>query len=339
MTINRTLFLREIRDLLIFLGVSVMMGFLACSSCTARSYAILISFNFLIWTSLWKGNAWIASYLSDKISWIRFPVKRFLLGILTMLSYTILAVISLISLYKIVFNANFGAGQNNLIYVSIAVTIIISLFLHGRDFLLHWKEATLEKEKYEKESIQARYESLKSQVDPHFLFNSLNALTNLVYDDQDKAVKFIKQLSEVYRYVLDSRDKEIVFLEEELKFLEAYTFLQQIRFGTNLQIDNQLKNTNVEVAPLALQLLVENAIKHNVISSNSPLLIKLYQQDDFFVVENKIKKKEKFKTDSNGMGLQNIIRRYDFLSDKEVEVENDGIIYRVKLPVLHRSRV
>jgi LytS/YehU family sensor histidine kinase len=185
----------------------------------------------------------------------------------------------------------------------------------------------------EKESIRAKYESLKSQVSPHFLFNSLNALTNLVYEDQDKAAKFIKQLSEVYRYVLDSRDKEVVPLEEEKKFLNSYLFLQQIRFGDKLMLEINLSDTRSLIAPLVLQMLVENAIKHNVISAEQPLTIRIYSVEGYIVVENDLQKKSVVQGESQGIGLENISRRYEFLTDRKVEVI-EGDTFRVKLPVI-----
>jgi LytS/YehU family sensor histidine kinase len=215
----------------------------------------------------------------------------------------------------------------------VIITIIISLILHSREFLLRGRQATLDKEIHQKESIRARYETLKSQVSPHFLFNSLNALTNLVYEDQDKAVKFIKQLSEVYRYVLDTRDKEVVTLEEERKFLRSYLFLQQIRFGDKLKLKVELDGIQTLVAPLVLQMLVENAIKHNVVSEADPLHIRIFSQDGYIVVENDLQRKSALVNDSPRLGLDNIAKRYEFLSDKKVEVIQNGK-FIVKLPII-----
>ncbi len=201
------------------------------------------------------------------------------------------------------------------------------------NFYCRGRQATLDAEVLQKENIIAKYESLKSQVSPHFLFNSFNALTNLVYEDQDKAAKFIKQLSEVYRYVLDTRDKEAVPLDEEVKFLTAYLFLQQIRFGNKLKLDIQLDGTRSLVAPLVLQMLVENAIKHNIISEENPLKIYLRVEDGFIVVENNLQKKSVMLEESAGVGLDNIVRRYAFLSDKAVEITT-GERFTVKLPVI-----
>ena len=204
----------------------------------------------------------------------------------------------------------------------------------GRMFFANWRQAAVDAERLKKESVEAQYNNLKNQVNPHFLFNSLNALTNLVYQDQDKAVKFIKQLSDVYRYVLNSRDKEVVSLDEELKFLEAYAFLQQIRFGGKLKIDIDLKDVKSVVAPMALQMLVENAIKHNEISEEHPLHIKIYRQEKTLIVENTLQRKSVLADESSGLGLENIKKRYEFLSTSEVEVSEGEGKFIVSVPII-----
>lgn len=275
--------------------------------------------------------------LSKRISWIEYPVKRFVSGILLTITYTLTAMYVIMVLFEWLLNFHFGGGFAATIYVSIVVTILISLFLHGRQFLIYWRQTTVEKEKFQKESITARYEALKSQVNPHFLFNSLNALTNLVYEDQDKAVKFIKQLSDVYRYVLDSRDKEVVSIDEELQFLNSYLFLQQIRFGDKLKIDLNISSHNVFVTPLALQILVENAIKHNVISEDDPLTIKIFEENNFICVENNLQKKKIIVEPSAGVGLENIRQRYVLLTTTPVAVTENSGSFKVMLPFLTKS--
>jgi LytS/YehU family sensor histidine kinase len=154
-----------------------------------------------------------------------------------------------------------------------------------------------------------------------------------VYEDQDKAVKFIKQLSEVYRYVLDSREKEVVAIQEEAKFLSSYLFLQQIRFGDKLNLDVRLADARGFAAPLVLQMLVENAIKHNVISEDDPLAITIHVVDDVIVVTNNIQPKSVTMEESTGVGLDNIVKRYTFLTDRPVVIEHDDK-FTVKLPLL-----
>lgn len=202
--------------------------------------------------------------------------------------------------------------------------------------MLSWRQAAIESEKLKTERVSSQYESLKNQVNPHFLFNSLNALTALVYEDQDQAAKFIKKLADVYRYVLDNQQKEVVPLSEEIRFVEAYVFLQKIRFEENLQVTIQVPaDTQAMVLPLSLQMLVENAIKHNIISDDEPLHIQVYlEEEEFIVVKNNLQLKTSHEY-SSGLGLKNIQSRYEYLSKKEISVLNSADEFIVKLPLLN----
>ena len=245
--------------------------FFVCTSCfeSLNMYVKVSSFLSIIWVAMWFGNEYISITLDYKIPWTTRPIKRMVVGVLAVMTYTVLASYGIIRIFEVVFDLNVGGFRQ--LYGTVIITIAITLFMTSRSFLFKWRQSAIDGEKLQKESIAARYESLKNQVNPHFLFNSLNVLTNLVYEDQDKAVKFIKKLSEVYRYVLDTRDKEVVTLEEELQFLESYIYLQKIRFGQKIRIDISLNKGHGNVAPLALQMLIENAIKHNVVSEEDPL--------------------------------------------------------------------
>jgi sensor histidine kinase YesM len=329
----------ELRDIAILalLGIAMTAAGLSCNSCefNSREFWVLGSFTSLVWVVLWKGNDYLGSYISTRISWLKFPVKRFFVGLIGTAVFTLGSIYVLSVVYKALFQVNISYG----VLYSVIITIIISLFMHGRAFLLNWKQSRIDSERLQRENIAAKYEGLKNQVNPHFLFNSLNALSNLVYEDQDKAVKFIKQLSEVYRYVLDTRDHEIVSLKQELKFLESYIFLQQIRFESRLRIDLDVKEQDVFMTPLALQMLIENAIKHNIVSADDPLTIKVYQEDDYLVVENNLQRKTILAEPSAGVGLENIVKRYELLTDRKVMITDGPEKFIVKLPMLTNSRI
>jgi sensor histidine kinase YesM len=325
---------KQFRDGALFAIISLVQTYFGCSACIGtRVFLIVSGFTFLMWMFLWKGNSFVTHLVSARISWIEFPIKRLLVGIMVTTAYTLFAIFALIAFFENVFDFHFGDQLNMTVYSSVGLTIFISLILHSRSFLLSWKETKIESERYQKESIAARYESLKNQVNPHFLFNSLNALTNLVYEDQDKAVKFIKQLSEVYRYVLDTRERELVSLSEEVAFLTSYIYLQQIRFGEKLQVHLKIDAEGM-VAPLALQMLIENAIKHNIVSEDDPLTIRIYTDEGYLVVENNLQKKLISAEPSVGIGLENICNRYKFLSNKQVEVTEASNIFKVRLPLI-----
>jgi hypothetical protein len=333
MKLTRKIILSELRDMAILLLIGFVMTYtgLSCRACDIHTqrFWITASFTGFSWILLFKGNSYLADAVSFKMSWLEYPVRRVVTGVLVTVAYTTLVMYLLNALYLRTFDVKFG---NSAVY-TIIFTLVISLFMHGRAFLLGWRQSAIDAERLQKENIAARYENLKSQVNPHFLFNTLNVLSNLVYEDQDKAVRFIKHLSEVYRYVLDTHNLEVVTLEEEEKFLNAFLYLQQMRFGNKLIIDNRLQGVQSMVPPLVLQMLVENAIKHNIVSEENPLTIRLQTHDGYLVVENNFQKKMVLPEESTGLGLENIRHRYAFLSKLPVEIiQNDHFI--VKLPII-----
>lgn len=328
---------RDLKSSLVLVASLLAGGFLmplfTCNSCLSnwKLYFVIASFCSVTWMAMWFGNEFIVDWLDARISWTQEPLKRFASGLVAAVVYPMISVFIIMKLFGL---TGYYLGDTTwTINFSVIATSLITLFLTARSFLLNWRQAAIDSEKLQKEGMAAKYESLKNQVNPHFLFNSLNALTNLVYEDQDKAAKFIKQLSQVYRYVLDTRDKEVVSLEEENNFLKAYLFLQQIRFGDKLKLDVSIDNVKTKLPPLVLQMLIENAIKHNVIAEDNPLTIHVYSDGEYLVVENNLQRKQVMAEESPGIGLDNICKRYEFLTDKEVQIQQtDKFI--VKLPLI-----
>ena len=294
-----------------------------CEGCLEdfRVWIINILVSGLFWLLLWKGSQYIVIYLDTIYPWVENPVKRFIASLGSVIIYTVVVVYSLDSFIDIALMGK-SASQafQHIEYTSLTYAILMTLgintFMHGRGFLLSWRQASIDIEKLKTEQVFTQFQSLKNQVNPHFLFNSLNALSSLVYEDQDKAVEFIRKLSQVYRYVLDSKDDEVVPIPDEVSFLENFVFLQKIRFGDNLIFNLSMSQEGGYLPPLALQLLVENAIKHNVISEDHHLQIKVHIGDGFCTVTNNVK--EKLTKDSTGIGLTNLKERYKYLSNKEV---------------------
>ena len=290
---------------------------------------------------MWKGGELMVDWLDTIVPWLNGIVKRFIISLLCTVLYVFIAVWAIdISLDTLLFDKSFSEsieGTGAPVLMVLLVTILINIFMHGRGFLLSWRQTSIDMQKLKTEQVFTQFQSLKNQVNPHFLFNSLNALSSLVYEDQDKAVSFIRKLSQVYRYVLDKKDEELVKVEDELDFMENFIFLQQIRFGENLKVTIEKSNrSDGYLPPLALQLLVENAIKHNVISEKDPLLISIKIEDSYCIISNSIK--EKLHKDSTGIGLANLKARYEYLSKEKMEIENDGNEFIVKLPVLQLDK-
>lgn len=191
----------------------------------------------------------------------------------------------------------------------------------------------------QEENIISQFESLKAQVNPHFLFNSLNVLSSLIFIDPKKAAKFVRQLSKVYRYVLEHKDLDTIRLREEQPFIDSYIFLLKTRFDQNLTVEKKLPEDVMDkhVAPMVIQLLIENAIKHNIVSKLKPLTILLQASDGYLEVRNNLQLKSSTEV-SSGIGLNNIRKRYEYLTNKKVEImETDGF-FIVRIPLIEKDK-
>lgn len=329
----------------IFLGAGLVIGTLNFLSGFPFNQVMMIAgFNATMWVIMWKGNELIAIRLDQHISWLKTPGKRFLIGLGAALLYVLLAatliniVLVLVLGGKLILrDISDDIFESTLI--ASGITILIMLILYSISFFKSWRQAAINIEKLKRESITSKYEVLKNQVNPHFLFNTLNALTTLIYDDKEKAVSFINKFSDVYRYVLDSKDKEVITLEEELKFVKSFIFLLQTRYEKNLIINIQENSCSGYIPPMALQLLVENAIKHNIIADDTPLYLDIFVNDQNIIVENNLTTKMPNDDQPEGMGLENIKSRYEILTDKTLKVEKDEKKFRVILPILQMEKI
>ena len=213
--------------------------------------------------------------------------------------------------------------------------ILVMSIYEGTYLFAELKKSKLEQEVLVKENISSQLEGLKNQVNPHFLFNSLNTLASIIPEDQERGVRFVTKLSKVYRYILDIKDQKLISVREELDYLHSYTYLLKERFGKNILIDIDVDPSDFEklIMPLSLQITFENAIKHNVITSSRPLHIQVYMENENLVVKNNLQKKSTVGS-STKMGLQNIKNRYSFFTDKEVGVISTMKHFIVTLPLL-----
>ncbi len=334
---------KHLKESLLIFVVGICFNLLFCPQCVfhlAYSWQDFLFTGFL-WVLLWKGNEWMAEFPNRFISWKEQPMLRMVVGLLGHIVYSFLASVVLFQVFEFLINGQFKSlnlqqlvGFN---FTVVVISVVISLFMTARSFLLSWRDLAVEHEKLKAESMASRFASLKAQVNPHFLFNSLNVLSGLVYQDADLSAQFIKKLSEVYRYVLDRQEEELVPLAEELEFVESVVFLQKIRFGENLKVCMDVPQVNEYVVPpVALQMLLENAIKHNVITAEKPLHIQLKIEGDNLIVSNTLQPKTVMK-DSLGIGLENIRRRYGFLTDRPVEVSQTETAFIVKLPLISQQ--
>ncbi|WP_158728796.1 MULTISPECIES: 2TM domain-containing protein [unclassified Flavobacterium] len=222
--------------------------------------------------------------------------------------------------------------------VSSIITFFVTLTIHAIYFYKAYNENKVKEQKIIAGTANAKFESLKNQIDPHFLFNSLNVLSSLIEENPENAQRFTTSLSKIYRYVLEQKDKELVSVAEELAFAKTYMNLLKMRFENSItfQLPTDFDNLEARVVPLSLQLLLENTIKHNVVSENKPLQITIYIQDNYLVVQNNLQKKEVLQ-DRQGVGLQNIVSRYALLSKRKVLVEQTETEFKVLIPILTKQ--
>lgn len=190
-------------------------------------------------------------------------------------------------------------------------------------------------ESLEKEKAMIQYESLKQHLNPHFLFNSLTSLRSLIKTDSKTAAWFLDSLSRVYRYVLKSADQELVPLQDEAAFVQTFAEMQQVRFGKGLQVYISINDESSKkyIAPVVLQNLVENAIKHNTTSPDSPLVIEIFTENDSLVVRNNLQRYRVVET-SNKQGLASLKNLYSFYSEKPIEISEDDQYFSVRIPLL-----
>jgi two-component system, LytTR family, sensor kinase len=223
------------------------------------------------------------------------------------------------------------------IYATIfSLTAVVSIY-EALYYFHRFRMAELENEQLRRATTEARLDGLRSQVNPHFLFNSLNTLAALIPENAEKAVFFVEKLAKVYRYSLDLPDEPLVSLAEELGFLDSYIFLLKERFGENLRVKMDLPDRflNHQLPPLTLQILLENAIKHNIISQARPLEIYFsLQKNSCIVVRNNLQPKSKIASDSPGRGLENVRARYAFFTEKTVEVSPTDSEFVIIVPLI-----
>jgi len=219
---------------------------------------------------------------------------------------------------------------------ALLITWMIIGFEIFKLYVKHSHQIEKDKARMQKELLLSKYESLKNQLNPHFLFNSYSVLTTLIHQNPDLAVDFLNQLSNMYRYILDNNSNQMVSLEQEFKFLESYLFLLKTRHENSIHINMNigLELKNFFVPTLAVQMLIENAIKHNAFSVEHPLEINIFSEGQDFLVISNIIRKTGNRVYSTKIGLENICKRYNMHSERQVVVNQENNKFVVKLPIL-----
>ena len=286
-------------------------------------------------------NGYLSGWFEKRyIDWIDYPARSILRALSMHFLYSSLVIWS-VNWFWFVYLTNrewssFWEHNRGTIISEYIIFIIVASIIYALSFFRAWRTEVEESEKVKREALALRYKVLQEQINPHFLFNSLNVLGSLMDIDISKAKEFNRELSKFYRSVLQFKDQDLVSLKDEIDFVKKYIYLQQIRFAEALQVDI-IANDKVDgkIIPLSLQALVENAIKHNEISKQNPLKIVIAISDNHeLVVENNIQPKNLLEETSK-TGLQNLAGRYQYLTGKDMIVVKNDNYFRVSLPLIH----
>ncbi|MBO0322351.1 2TM domain-containing protein [Muricauda sp. CAU 1633] len=285
-------------------------------------------------------NSFYYDYINQKVTWKRYAKYRLVISGFGGVLVTMLGILWIRIVVGLGFEGKdwetFVQGEEPAFYVvALLITMVVSVFFHAVYFYKNWQEKRVKEQKIIAGTASARFDALKNQLDPHFLFNSLNVLTSLIEEDPDQAQRFTTSLSKVYRYVLEQKNKDLVTVDEELNFARTYVRLLKMRFEDSIifEIPENCSIPDAKIVPLSLQLLLENAVKHNVVTVSRPLHIKVFEQDGMLVVSNNLQEKQVVKK-SSGVGLQNIKQRYNILTDREVDIAKNALDFSVSLPML-----
>lgn len=336
---TRKKFLKRLgRDTLIVVSIGLGISFIFTGKHLFSSWDVFrptLIYCLAIGVSLWKGNELLTDAIKHYTPRSYSPEKKLILDIVATLLYSMLVIILInVFLYKALFG--FDLTRNIRLFASMGIIqLFIAMLISGvfylMDYFTLWKQAIKKQEELKREALNLSYEALKSQVNPHFLFNSLSVLSALVDTDTEKSKRFIRQLAEVYRYVLEHKNSELVTLEEEIEFAKSFIYLNQIRHDNNLQIDIRIDDLKGYVIPMSLQLLIENALKHNEVSQEHPLCIKIIRRNDTLEISNKLQPKKAIA--GNGIGLSTLTRRCEFLFEKGLDIQKDQGYFKVFLPI------
>ena len=312
-------------------------GDIASVAVAFQEFFISLVFTF----TFWEGIRAIVIYMRRVFPHNEQTAKRLIVQSCVSIVFTFAATWAIIYLFSFLNIQICGPKDGPYARWMLALTNLVPNFFvtsiyEGAYFFSEWKQNFQRSEALAKENIRSQFEALKNQLDPHFLFNSLNTLAALIDESNEPAQKYLEQLSDVYRYVLVSKQKETVPLHEELAFVDSYIYLNKTRFRDNLIVENELPASAMQqlVPPLSIQILVENAIKHNIVSKDKPLTLRLSMDTHgYMTVENNVQKKNTLEK-STQTGLQNMINRYALLTSQKVEVLHTDDIFSVKIPPL-----
>jgi two-component system LytT family sensor kinase len=302
-------------------------------------FLLAFIFSFTVSFCIYFFNIRIVKKIQSLERLFNSPVKRIILELLVTISTSgiVMTIVFMVFFYLSGHRlSGFTTPLFDNIMIAVIVNVIVVSLIEIVFFIGKWKNTLIESEQLRRKNLEIQYAALTSQINPHFLFNCLNVLSSLIQSDPEKAIVFTREFSKIYRYVLDSRDKLIVSLGEEINFLNSFLYLQKIRFDkglvTEMAIDAEC--LDLYLPPLSLQLLVENAIKHNEISEENPLFLKVSGNQTQLTVTNNFRPVLKPRNEGGGLGLKNLFERYSHYTDTKPVFKVENNMYIAIIPLL-----
>jgi len=306
----------------------------------------------IVITALWglllvvlitAGNKIISNFLNRKLPWNKYLSVRFFTQLISVLIYSLLCFNISYYIFKLMFTNDPPSPDQVAmvnIYGSLIVLPIFSIY-YVIHFINEWKKIQIKSEKLEKESVKTQLENLKNHLDPHFLFNNLNILSSLIDIDRESSKKYLTKFAEVYRFMLQTKTSELITLQQELEFIDAYFQLIATRFQDALYLKKDIsrEKLNLQIPPLTIQLLIENAIKHNSFSKSDPLIIEILETDTHNLKIRNNLKRHIMPVTTTGSGLKNIQYRYKYFTDRQVKILDTGKYFEVIIPLIEIEEV
>ncbi|MEM7085753.1 MAG: 2TM domain-containing protein [Bacteroidota bacterium] len=328
---------------LIFIVIGVIQYVNGNVITDGKQLLVLFAYNQMYSVALYLANAYFFMFLLRKYKSQLFGYRKLALGIGGSVGITIVTIFLLRIISEMIIDGEslteFLEGEKvQYYYISLGISLVVTAIFYIVFYYRFKQETKVKEQKIIAGTASAQFDALKNQLDPHFLFNSLNVLTSLIEENPEAATRFTTALSKVYRYVLEQKNKQLVTIEEELKFAKLYMSLIKMRFEDSIvfRAPEQLSNPEAKVVPLSLQLLLENAVKHNQVTPNRKLYITISEEAGHLNIQNNYQPK-KVINEGTGVGLQNIRKRYHLLTDRAVSIAQDEKNFSVSIPLLTKS--
>lgn len=287
---------------------------------------------------LWIGNASITKALDRYFPWLRFGRKRFFTHLVTGIIFTLIIINGAYYGFKTIFTEDPPIIEQFIVANIMGIMLFIPSFsiYFSLQFLTQWQITELEMEKFQKESMRSQLASLKNHLDPHFLFNNLNILSSLIDKDSKLSQNFLVRFAQVYRTMLLTKVEDLVTLQEEMDFIHSYIYLIKTRFENNINFEIEIPDDCYfyMLPPLTLQLLIENAVKHNIITEERPLLIQIKANEQGIQIVNTLYEKPEDLKSKSGTGLKNLKERYKYFCDEPIRFEKTAKTYEVHVPLI-----